>query len=246
LRKKSIVGADRFKFERVLLKSGVTRIAGVDEAGRGPLAGPVVAAAVAFPSSWIQDGLPRRFRGLNDSKQLTLEEREFYFARLTSTPEVQYAIGIVDVETIDLINILQATHRAMNLALRQLQPEPEHTLVDGLRVNSLAFPQTPIVQGDGRSYSIAGASVIAKVYRDRMMLSFDRQFPGYGFAEHKGYCTRNTWPRWPSEAPALFIAGASRHCAPSNSICSRNATLFIRRFSEKTPRRNSIPRACSH
>jgi ribonuclease HII len=183
------VGADRFRFERSLLSQGTLVIAGVDEAGRGPLAGPVVASAVLLPAEWIRDGLPRRLRGLNDSKQLTPDERERFFSVLTSSPAVLYGVGCIDVTVIDTINILQATHRAMNEALARLQTIPEHVLVDGLRVASLKFPQTAIVEGDAKSYSIAAASVIAKVTRDRMMVEYDRQFPAYGFAEHKGYGT---------------------------------------------------------
>lgn len=183
------MGADRFKFERVLMSQGTLLIAGVDEAGRGPLAGPVVAAAVILPAEWIRDGLPRKLRGLNDSKQLTPAERERFFSILTSSPAVLRGVASVDVGVIDSINILQASHRAMNEALAQLQSAPEHVLVDGLKVASLRFPQTAIVQGDARSYSIAAASVLAKVTRDRLMLEYDRQYPDYGFADHKGYGT---------------------------------------------------------
>ena len=180
--------ADRFEFERALLCEGLASIAGLDEAGRGPLAGPVVAAAVVFPPAWIQKGLPAELDGLNDSKQLTQKQRETYFAFLTAQPEIRFAIATVEVEVIDRINILQATHRAMNDALAPLQPQ--HVLVDGLRVPSLRFPQTPLVKGDARSYSIAAASVLAKVTRDQVMRDYDRQWPAYGFAGHKGYGTR--------------------------------------------------------
>ncbi len=179
----------RFRYELELLGQGVTRIAGVDEAGRGPLAGPVFAAAVILPAEWIRHGLPRSLRQVNDSKQLTPEMREKLFAELTSRPEIQFAVAQVDVETIDQINILQASHRAMNLALAQLQPPPEHVLVDGLRVKSMTWPQTPVVSGDALSYSIAAASILAKVRRDRWMRDLDGTYPGYGFAEHKGYAT---------------------------------------------------------
>ena len=180
---------NRLSFERELWQRGVARVAGVDEAGRGPLAGPVVAAAAVFPNHWRASGLPGSLRGLNDSKQLTAGERAKFFAVLTAHPEIQFAIARVDAEEIDRINILQATHRAMNLALAQLRPAPEHVLVDGLRVKSLRFPQTPLVKGDARSYSIAAASVLAKVTRDRLMADFDLAWPAYGFAEHKGYGT---------------------------------------------------------
>lgn len=180
---------DRFESERELWTRGVTCVAGVDEAGRGPLAGPVVAAAVVLPQVWQDGGFDERLRDLNDSKQLTEAQREAFFAILTAHSEIRFGIATVDATVIDRINILHATHRAMNDALAQLQPPPEHVLVDGNPVKSLRFPQTALVKGDARSYSIAAASVLAKVTRDRMMLEFNRQFPAYGFAEHKGYGT---------------------------------------------------------
>jgi ribonuclease HII len=180
---------NRLSYECALWQQGLTLVAGVDEAGRGPLAGPVVAAAVVFPCGWLEAGLDSRLRGLNDSKQLAEAQREEYYAILTSHPEIRYGVASADVEAIDRINILQATHRAMNLALEQLQPAPEHVLVDGRPVKSMRFPHMALVKGDARSYSIAGASVLAKVTRDRMMREFDRQYPGYGFAVHKGYGT---------------------------------------------------------
>ena len=179
----------RFRFELGLVEQGMTRIAGVDEAGRGPLAGPVFAAAVIFPPEWIVKGLPKALRKVNDSKQLTPEMREILFAELTCRPEVHFAITQVPEQMIDQINILQATHRAMNLALHQLNPAPDHVLVDGLPVKSIQWPQTAIVSGDALSYSIAAASILAKVSRDRLMIQLDGQYPGYGFAEHKGYGT---------------------------------------------------------
>ena len=180
---------DRFAFERTLLAQGVRGVAGVDEAGRGPLAGPVVAAALVLPSSWIEDGLPDALEGLNDSKQLTAAQREAFFSALQALAGIRFGIAQVTAEVIDRINILQATHRAMNEALAQLRPPPPHALVDGTRVKTLRFPQTAIVKGDARSYSIAAASVLAKVTRDRLMVGFDRQWPQYGFAAHKGYGT---------------------------------------------------------
>src|SRR6185436_820817 len=179
----------RLAHEFDLWRKGLTLVAGVDEAGCGPLAGPVVAAAVVFPCVWLQSGLPRKLRGLNDSKQLGPEQREKFFQILTTHPDVRFAIATVEVEMIDRINIRQAAWRAMNLALDQLQPRPEHALIDGLRIRWLAYPQTALVDGDAKSYSIAAASVLAKVTRDRMMVEFDKQYPGYGFAEHKGYST---------------------------------------------------------
>ena len=185
----SIAAEDRWAFERALLRSGVRAIAGVDEAGRGPLAGPVVAAAIILPVDWLRHGLPAGLAGLNDSKQLCPAQRERYFAFLTAAPEVRYAVARVEPEEIDRLNILRATHQAMLRALRQLEPPPEHILVDGLPVPVLPGPQTPLVRGDARSYSIAAASVLAKVTRDRCMVEYDRLYPAYGFARHKGYPT---------------------------------------------------------
>lgn len=180
---------NRLSHERELWRKGLKLVAGVDEAGRGPLAGPVVAAAVVLPRGWSEVGLDDRLRRLNDSKQLTEAQREEYYLVLTTHPEIRWAVASADVEAIDRINILQATHRAMNLALEQLEPPPEHVLVDGRPVKSMRFPHTALVKGDARSYSIAGASVLAKVTRDRLMKELDRRYPGYGFAEHKGYGT---------------------------------------------------------
>jgi ribonuclease HII len=180
---------NRFEFEQVLWGQGIGRVAGVDEAGRGPLAGPVVAAAAILPSHWAEAGLPAELAGLNDSKQLTESQRERFFEFITTAGKIEFAVAQVDAECIDRINILQATHRAMNLALAQLNPVPPHALVDGLRVKTLSVPQTALVKGDARSYSIAAASVLAKVTRDRMMREYHAQFPDYGFAEHKGYGT---------------------------------------------------------
>ncbi len=180
---------DRWVFERQLFHSGVRVIAGVDEAGRGPLAGPVVAAAVILPLTWLRHGLPAGLAGLNDSKQLRPAQRERYFAQLTAEPDVRYAVARVEPEEIDRLNILRATHQAMLRALRELDPAPEHILVDGLPVPVLPGPQTPLVRGDARSYSIAAASVLAKVTRDRCMVEYDRLYPAYGFVRHKGYPT---------------------------------------------------------
>src|SRR5215472_15253508 len=180
---------NRLSHERELWQKGIALVAGVDEAGCGPLAGPVVAAAVVFPGFWLETGLHTKLRGLNDSKQLTEEQREKYFAILTAHGDIRYAVASVDVAMIDQINIRQAAWRAMNLALNQLDPRPQHVLVDGLKISWLPYPQTALVAGDCKSYSIAAASVLAKVTRDGMMRELDQQYPGYGFAEHKGYAT---------------------------------------------------------
>ena len=180
---------DRFQHERALLDTGFSRIAGVDEAGRGPLAGPVVAAAVCLPVEWLHHGIPSQFASLNDSKQLTARQREHFYTLLLNTPEIVYGIAFVEASEIDEINILRATHVAMRRAVAALEPAPDHLLVDGLRVKSLSGPQTPLVKGDSLSYSIAAASVLAKVTRDRCMAEHERAFPGYGFGVHKGYGT---------------------------------------------------------
>jgi ribonuclease HII len=179
----------RLSHECDLWQQGLAWVAGVDEAGCGPLAGPVFAAAVIFPCSWLQCGLDKKLRGLNDSKQLSEEQRDKYYHVLTSHPEIRYAIASMDVETIDRINIRQAAWRAMEAALGQLEPKPQHVLVDGLKIKWLPYAQTNLIDGDARSYTIAAASVLAKVTRDRIMRDLDKEYPGYGFAEHKGYST---------------------------------------------------------
>jgi ribonuclease HII len=179
----------RFKYERECLQRGCTRVAGVDEAGRGPLAGPVVAAVVCLPTEWILQGLPRKLQGLNDSKQLTVEDRERFFDFLTSSPLVSHAVSVIDVAVIDTINILRASLQAMSEAHLKLSIVPDHVLVDGPHKFSLRCPQTAIIDGDAKSFSIAAASVLAKVTRDRIMTQYHDQFPDYGFREHKGYST---------------------------------------------------------
>jgi len=185
----SAKAANLLAFEAELWQRGTRYVAGVDEAGRGPLAGPVMAAAVIFPANWLRAGLPADLEGLNDSKQLTAAQRERFFLALTSRGDIAIAVGTVDAGRVDELNILQATHRAMNQALARLQPVPEHVLMDGRVVKSLRFSQTALIKGDARSYSIAAASVVAKVTRDRLMIEYDRRWPAYGFAEHKGYGT---------------------------------------------------------
>ena len=171
-----------FRYEKKLRAIGVVRIAGIDEAGRGALAGPVVAAAVILPEKF-------RHGKLNDSKQLAPELREEVYIDLTSNGEISWAIGIIDHGEIDRINILRATHRAMRAALAALASPPEHVLIDGLPVIPFPLPQTAIIDGDCYSKSIAAASVIAKVTRDRIMREFCRRFPQYCFSQHKGYST---------------------------------------------------------
>src|SRR5579864_7022753 len=144
---------NRLGFERELWSQGITLVAGVDEAGCGPLAGPVVSAAVSFPHTWLEPGLPSKLRGLNDSKQITEEQREKFFNTITTHPDIRFAIVVMDVETIDRVNIRQAAWQGMHRALDQLQPRAEHVLVDGLRIKWLPYRQTALVQGDARSYS---------------------------------------------------------------------------------------------
>ena len=180
---------DRLAFERRLHGQGFRAIAGTDEAGRGPLAGPVVAAAVILPLEWLERGVPAEFRSLNDSKQLTESARNGFHDLLLAVPGLSYGLATLDARQIDALNILRATHRAMRTALEQLKPPPDHVLVDGLAVRDLPWPQLPIAKGDALSYTIAAASVLAKVTRDRMMAQEERAYPGYGFARHKGYGT---------------------------------------------------------
>ena len=171
-----------FRYERKLRAIGAARIAGIDEAGRGALAGPVVAAAVVLPEKF-------RHRRLNDSKQLAPELREEIYHELIGNSEINWAIGIIDSIEIDRINILRATHKAMRTAIAAFSIPADHVLIDGLPVIPFPHPQTAIIDGDCFSLSIAAASVIAKVTRDRMMRDFCAHFPEYCFSQHKGYCT---------------------------------------------------------
>jgi ribonuclease HII len=161
---------------------GFRLIAGIDEAGRGPLAGPVVAAAVVLPEKF-------RMRGLNDSKQLTEKQRETAYAKLMKREDVFWSVAILESDEIDRINILRATHEAMRRAVAQLNIIPDHVLIDGLPVHPFPILQTALIGGDGLSASIAAASVIAKVTRDHLMVERDSLYPEYGFAQHKGYGT---------------------------------------------------------
>jgi ribonuclease HII len=178
------------QFERQVWTSGHEQVAGVDEAGRGPLAGPVVAAAVSFDRDYLEREADGELRGLTDSKKLSATRREQFFGLLQEASSAHIAYALEEATAIDQINILQATHRAMQRALEQLRPPADHVLVDGRPVPGLCCPSTAIVQGDARSLSIAAASIVAKVTRDRIMLDLDGQYPAYGFARHKGYGTR--------------------------------------------------------
>ncbi|MBA2585372.1 MAG: ribonuclease HII [Chthoniobacterales bacterium] len=171
-----------FRHERRLRALGISSIAGLDEAGRGALAGPVVAAAVVLFGKF-------RHRRLNDSKQLLPERREEIYQELVADERISWAVGVVDAAEIDRINILRATHEAMRIAITALAATPDHVLIDGLPVFPFPLPQTAIIDGDCFSLTIAAASVIAKVTRDAMMREFCARFPEYCFSQHKGYGT---------------------------------------------------------
>lgn len=173
--------SDMFIYENKLFAEGVTLIAGMDEAGRGPLAGPVTAACCIPDFSKIVEGV-------NDSKKLTEKKRESLFDLIKSS-SVSFSVVSVDEATIDEINILNATKKAMKEALQKLEIKPEYLLVDAVKCD-FGLPYSPIIHGDALSYSIAAASVLAKVTRDRLMLEYDELYPEYGFAKHKGYGTK--------------------------------------------------------
>lgn len=170
-----------FLHEERFWSEGISRVAGIDEAGRGPLAGPVVAAAVIFV-----ERLP--VPGLDDSKKLTAARRNQLYAFLTNQPGIEWAVAILDSGEIDRLNILRATHAAMAQAVAKLTAV-DHALVDGLPVKGLPLPHTALVRGDACSLSIAAASVIAKVTRDHLMQDWHAVYPEYGFDRHKGYAT---------------------------------------------------------
>ncbi len=169
------------EIEHSVWQFGKRLVAGVDEAGRGPLAGPVVAAAVIFPPYFY---IP----GVKDSKKLTPAVREALYETI-QTHAVAYGIGLVEPEEIDRINIRQATFKAMRMALGQLKIQPDYVLFDGYELPEKIFQQEAVVHGDDLSFTIAAASILAKVYRDRLMVQYNQQYPRYGFARHKGYGT---------------------------------------------------------
>ena len=170
-----------WKLERAARKCGFLRIAGCDEVGRGPIFGPVVAAAVILPAKC-------RLPGLTDSKKLPEKKRVELDIEIRACA-VAWAIAAVDAATIDRINIRQASLLAMRLAVEQLTLVPDYLLIDGVDTIDWPCPQQAVIQGDGTSFSIAAASVLAKVYRDAQLVALDREFPGYGLASHKGYCS---------------------------------------------------------
>jgi ribonuclease HII len=184
-------------FEIALQNRGLRRIAGIDEAGRGPLAGPVAAAAVILPPDFS-------CAGLDDSKKISAAKREVLYERLTTDPEILWGVATADREEIDRLNILKATHLAMWRAVAVFNPPPDHCLIDGLPVKNFPLPHDGIIKGDGLSLSIAAASIIAKVTRDRIMRELDREFPQFGFAKHQGYGTK-------AHLEALRNYGPCRH-----------------------------------
>jgi ribonuclease HII len=172
---------EMMSFEREQFRSGKSFIAGIDEAGRGPLAGPVVAGAVILPQDYYLEGL-------NDSKKLSLTMREAYFEQIKC--DADWGVGIVTNEEIDQLNIYQATKLAMKRAVESLRTTPEHLLIDAMQLDDVACTQTSLVKGDQRSVSIAAASVIAKVTRDRMMANLHEKYPMYHFQANQGYGTK--------------------------------------------------------
>lgn len=173
---------DLMSYEKELYSNGIELIAGVDEVGRGPLVGPVVAAAVILPKGYTLEGL-------NDSKKLTAKKRNAYYEILLGEA-ISIGLGEASPKEIDELNIYQASRLAMMRALANLKVQPEHVLVDAMPLVDLNIPSTSIIHGDALSHSIAAASVVAKVVRDRMMEELDKKYPHYEFARHKGYPTK--------------------------------------------------------
>lgn len=170
------------KIEEEIYNTGVEKICGIDEAGRGPLAGPVVVAAVIMPrDSFIE--------GVNDSKKVSEKKRETLYEQIINEA-IAWGVGIIDQKEIDEINILNATKKGLTMAIKELKVKPDRIIVDALdRIDTLGIPYTPIIKGDAKCYSIAAASIIAKVTRDRIMRQWDEIYPMYGFEKHKGYGT---------------------------------------------------------
>jgi ribonuclease HII len=192
-RRKKKVRDAHMRNERELHLAGFARVAGIDEVGRGSLAGPVVAAAVILPER-------HRIKGIRDSKVVPRARREALYELILDRAE-GVGVGCVEVEVIDRINILQATKLAMREALGRLPATPDHLLIDALSLRDVDLPQRPIIDGDAISASIAAASIVAKVTRDRICDEIDSRYPAYGFARHKGYCTRRHVDAIVSEGP---------------------------------------------
>jgi ribonuclease HII len=202
-----------WEFELAARAEGWSSIAGVDEVGRGPLFGPVVAAAVILPPD-------ADLQGLNDSKKLSAEERERFDVHVREIA-LAWAIAEVDAATIDRINILQASRLAMRIAVSQLAHQPDCLLIDGNQRIEWGCTQRTIVKGDARSLSIAAASVIAKVHRDRLLAEFDRRFPGYGLARNMGY------PTIEHRTALLRLGATEMHRRSFHGVCEPDAELEL-------------------
>lgn len=176
------MSSNLLKYEKELYKNNIALIAGVDEAGRGPLVGPVVAAAVILPKNY-------HLEGLNDSKQLSEKKREKFY-EILMTEALSIGIGIVRASEIDELNILEASRKAMYIAINNLSITPEYILSDAMNLNDIDIPTRPIIHGDALSLSIAAASVIAKVTRDHIMYELDQKYPEYNYKKNKGYPTK--------------------------------------------------------
>ena len=173
---------DLYKYEKELYSHDITLIGGVDEVGRGPLVGPVVASCVVLPKDFVLEGL-------TDSKKLTEKKRNIFYDYIMDHA-LSVSVGMMDEKVIDEVNIYEATKLAMYQAINNSKIKPEHVLIDAMKLDKLEVPSTSIIKGDAKSITIAAASVIAKVTRDRMMIELDKKYPMYGFAEHKGYPTK--------------------------------------------------------
>ena len=173
---------DLYQYEKELWKNGINLIAGMDEVGRGPLIGPVVTACVILPKDFVLEGL-------TDSKKLSEKKREEFYDYIMEHA-ISVGIGMMDEKVIDEVNIYEATKLAMYQAVEKSKVKPEHVLIDAMKLDKLEMPSTSIIKGDAKSISIAAASVIAKVTRDRMMIELDKKYPMYGFKSHKGYPTK--------------------------------------------------------
>ncbi len=173
---------DLYQYEKELWKNGINLIAGMDEVGRGPLIGPVVTACVILPKDFV-------LAGLTDSKKLSEKKREEFYDYIMEHA-ISVGIGMMDEKVIDEVNIYEATKLAMYQAVEKSKVKPEHVLIDAMKLDKLEMPSTSIIKGDAKSISIAAASVIAKVTRDRMMIELDKKYPMYGFKSHKGYPTK--------------------------------------------------------
>ena len=186
--------SELYEYEAPLWKAGINYIAGIDEVGRGPIAGPVVAAAVILPAHFL-------LWGVNDSKKLS-EKKRLALEAIIQENAIAWAVGAVGARDIERYNILEATKLAMIKAVKKLSVQPEHLLIDALQLPALALPQSAIIKGDTKSASIAAASILAKCHRDRMMKIYDAKYPVYGFAQNAGYPS-------PAHKRAVFAHGPS-------------------------------------